>query len=92
MILDHDFHVVALSETWLNERISSDKFTVPSYNSLLRLDRAGRVGGGVAFIIHNTLAVKRRKDLEISSMELLWIEFREREHYFLCTWCLLSSS
>ena len=77
MILDHNFHVVALSETWLNERISSNKFTVPSYNSLLRLDRAGRVGVGVAFIIHNTLAVKRRKDLEISGMELLWIEFRK---------------
>ena len=72
MILDHNFHVVALSETWLNERISSDKFTVLGYNSLLRLDRVGRLGGGVAFIIHNTLAVKRsRKDLEIGGMELL---------------------
>ena len=27
--------------------------------------------------------MKRRKDVEISGMELLWIEFRVREHYFL---------
>ena len=31
--------------------------------------------------------MKHRKDLEISGMELLWIEFRVREHYFLCSAC-----
>ena len=87
IILDQDFHIVALSETSFNERISSDKFTIPGYNSILRLDRLGRIGGGVAFLIHNSLVVKHRKDLEISGMELLWIEFRVREHYFLCGAC-----
>ena len=33
--------------------------------------------------------MKRRKDLEISGicMEILWIEFRLSEHYFLCGAC-----
>jgi hypothetical protein len=31
--------------------------------------------------------VKHRKDLEINSIELLWIEFRVREHYFLSGAC-----
>jgi hypothetical protein len=44
IILDQDFHIVALSEMLLNERISSDKFTIPGYNSILRLDRLGRIG------------------------------------------------
>ena len=49
MIIDHNFHVVALSEMWLIEHISSDKFTIPGYNSIIRLDRLGRVGGSAAF-------------------------------------------
>jgi hypothetical protein len=35
-------------ETWLNQNISSDRFQVPGYNPIIRLDRRNRIGGGIA--------------------------------------------
>lgn len=76
LIKDRNFDIFALTETWLNERISSDSFVNPVCNQLIRFDRECRAGGGVAFYTSDLLVVKRRSDLEIVGFELLWIEFR----------------
>lgn len=34
----NNFHIFALTETWLNERISSDCFQIPGYNPIIRLE------------------------------------------------------
>ena len=61
-ILNHKFDIFALSETWLNDSISSDLFTVPGYCLLIRLDRSdGRRSGGVAAYVSTSIAVKRRR-------------------------------
>lgn len=84
LIRENNFDIFAVCETWLNERISSECFSIPGYNPIIRLDREGRLGGGVAFFTSDSLVVKHRKDLEIAGFELLWIEFRLKQHYFLC--------
>ena len=75
LIKENNFDIFAVSETWLNEHISSECFSIPGYNQIIRLDREGRQGGGVAFFTSDSLVVKQRKDLEIPGFELLWIEF-----------------
>ena len=84
LIKENNFDIFAVSETWLNEHISSECFSIPGYNQIIRLDREGRQGGGVAFFTSDSLVVKQRKDLEIPGFELLWIEFRLKRHVFLC--------
>ena len=55
--------------------------------NLIRLDRKGKIGGGVAFLTSDSLVVKRRRDLELIGFEFLWIEFRIRGCDFLCGVC-----
>lgn len=87
LIRENNFDVFAVSETWLHERISGEFLSVPGYNPIIRLDRGDRLGGSVAFFTTDSLVVKQRKDLEIAGFELLWIEFRVKQHYFLCGVC-----
>ena len=49
LIKENNFDIFVVSETWLNEHISSECFAIPGYNQIIRLDRGGRQGGGVAF-------------------------------------------
>ena len=41
---------------------------------LLRKDRVGKFGGGIAAYCKNNLTFKRRKVLECDSVEILWLE------------------
>ena len=84
LIKENNFDVFAVCETWLNEHIPSDSFVIPGYNQIIRLDREGRMGGGVAFFTSESLVVKRHEELEINGFELLWIEFRVNQHHILC--------
>lgn len=56
ILLEYDFSIVGLSETWLNKHIDNSHVAVDGYQ-LLRNDRDSR-GGGVAFYINNTLNYK----------------------------------
>lgn len=49
----HHFDVIAVSETWLTENVSDQQVLLPSF-TLYRNDR-GRIGGGVAIYVRNTL-------------------------------------
>lgn len=51
------FHVIALSETWLSGTINDSVVNLPDY-ILLRHDRVGRRGGGVAVYVHTSLRAK----------------------------------
>ena len=77
----------AVTETWLNDRVSSDCLQIPGYNPIIRLDRHQRMGGGVAFFTANSLVVKRRLDLELVAVEFLWIEFCIKHLDILCGVC-----
>ena len=87
IVKDYNFHIFALTETWLNNNISSDNFKIPGFNPIIRLDREGRVGGGVALFAVDSLVVKRRHNLEIVGLEFLWVEFSASGSNFLCGVC-----
>jgi hypothetical protein len=87
LISQNNFDIFAITETWPNEHISSDSFAIPGYSTISRRDREGRLGRGVAIYMSDSLVVKRRPDLEIAGLELLWIELRLNQNHFLCCVC-----
>ena len=49
MVIHHKLGVFAVSESWLNNSISSDLFNIPGFSPMFRLDRSdSRKAGGVA--------------------------------------------
>lgn len=53
----NQFHLIAVSETWLHSRIPDDLLQIQGYY-IIRNDREGKVGGGVACYVHNSLTTK----------------------------------
>ena len=68
LVKENGFDVFAVTETWLNDRVSSDCLQIPGYNPIIRRDRNQRMGGGVAFFTANSLVVNRRLDLELATV------------------------
>lgn len=65
--------ILTLSDTWLNEGIDYEEFTIEGY-PLLRRDRGYANGGGVAAYIKNVYAFKERPDLQSNDLDVLWFE------------------
>ena len=74
------FDIITVSETWLDP----DKF-VPliGFHEPIRCDRLNDPHGGVAIYVRNTLICKPRPDLEIPTLESVWIETRLNQTRFL---------
>ena len=70
------FSIIGITETWLHEN-SPDLFNLPNYK-LLRADRKGRRGGGVAFYISQELKFKMRSDIKLTQVESLFIEIENK--------------
>ena len=66
------FSVIGISETWLHSN-SPPLFNLPNYH-MVRADREGRRGGGVAFYVAEHLNFKVRHDIEFKDTEVLFIE------------------
>ena len=67
----HQFDVVAITETFLDQTIP-DTLIVPDGYSVFQQDR-NRHGGGILALLKSSLISFRRKDLE-SDCEMLWME------------------
>ena len=80
-------HIFAIPEIWLSNEISKDNFNIAGYNSIIRLDRNHRIGGGVALFSIDFIFLQRRHDLEFPGFELLWAEFSVSGSNFLCGVC-----
>ena len=65
-------HLLTLSETWVKRDASDGEFEIPGYK-LFRKDRDGK-NGGTAVFAREDIMVSRREDLELSSVEALWLE------------------
>jgi hypothetical protein len=83
-ILDKEFDIFAVSETWLNSKIPNDHLGISGYYPIFRKDRLNMRGGGVAVYALQSLAVRRRYDLENNMLELLWIEIKMHKLTVLC--------
>jgi hypothetical protein len=80
--------ILAVSETWLNDSISSDSLNIQGFALIIRLDRQnGRRAGGVALYISSSIAYRRRFDLENCEFELLFVEFKICNTNFVCAVC-----
>ena len=66
------YDLISLSETWLSDRCSSG-LDIPGFNDIIRRDRA-KLGRGVAVYVMSNIPFKRRWDLEMDSLELIWLE------------------
>ena len=66
------FSIIGISETWLHSN-SPPLFNLPNYR-MIRADREGRRGGGVAFYIGEHLNFKVRHDIEFEETEVRFIE------------------
>lgn len=86
-IFDNKVSVFAVSETWLNDKISDDSLSINGYHSIIRKDRLNSRGGGVALFVEDSLIVKRRDDLACDGIELLWVEIKLRKINLLCGVC-----
>ncbi|XP_068993484.1 uncharacterized protein [Neodiprion pinetum] len=51
------YHIIAVSESWLKPHIADQAVHLPDYN-ILRCDRTGIGGGGVALYVHRSLKAK----------------------------------
>ena len=81
------YDIITLSETWLAPDIPNDVYDITGYHPLFRRDRqTNTIGGGVAAWISMDLVAKRRLDLEVHSVEAMWLEVRNCNHTLLiCT-------
>ena len=87
IILNENFNIFALSETWLNASIPNRLFDIPGFHPLIRLGRSdGRRAEGVALYVSSEFA-PRRLDLETNEFELLWVEVKIIFFTFICRVC-----
>ena len=71
-ILENNFQVCAMTETWLKSHDSKVRGDVrPNGYTLLHTDRVGKTGGGVAVICLKTLKPKKEKVKLFSSFEYM---------------------
>lgn len=76
LVLNNNFDIMCVSETWLNKDLPSDIVSIPNY-SFFRKDRLSR-GGGVGIYVRNNLnTVQVLNDSEsIEGVEHIWIELK----------------
>nr|CAI5820372.1 unnamed protein product [Callosobruchus analis] len=70
ILYNNNIDVLAISETWLNEKIETSYVTIDGY-TFLRRDRGSR-GGGVGLYISNSL--KFKKITSSGEIEQLWMK------------------
>ena len=78
LLVSERLDVLCLSETWLSENMDSSTLVFPGY-TVVRRDRSGRSGGGVA-IIHSSSLIAERLNVPSagSSLESLWLQLTSR--------------
>ena len=69
LMTSHQFHVITLSETWLDETVSDTEVPLPGY-TIIRNDR-NHHGGGVAILINNSIRCTPHHDLQLNSVETM---------------------
>ena len=77
------YDIITLSETLLTRYTNSDCIKIQGYQQIFRRDRLDRGGGGVAAYVKNNIYAKVRDDLNIDSLEMLWLETNLDKSRFL---------
>ena len=69
-----NFDLVSLTETWLNERVLTQDLAFNNYRLPFRRDRVGDSHGGIVVYVKENIPCKRRHDLELNTIECIWLE------------------
>ena len=80
------FDIITVSETWLGNGDNSNNYLLSGYQKPFRRDRVGEgfTYGGVLAWVADHIAAKRRLDLELFNVELMWLEIRcSNKKFFL---------
>lgn len=80
-ILNNNFSLFAVSETWLTGYSRTDMFSLPDY-IFIRKDRDGR-GGGVGFFIKKSIKYTMIKFPQSTFLEQLWLSLNIRGKTYL---------
>lgn len=68
-----NLHVIAVSETWFNSSLNNNLVSIPGF-SIIRHDRVGKRGGGVAFYVREGIKYRIiRKSRAKSGSEFLFL-------------------
>lgn len=67
------FDVLAITETFLDRKISNQQIEIEDYKIIRRDRKAGSLGGGCLIYIANHICSTRLKSLETSEIEGIWI-------------------
>ena len=70
------FDVIALSESWLSDNVSTDEILFQNFQRPFRKDRVENSYGGVIIYVKENIPCKRRLDLEIHGLECIWLEIK----------------
>ena len=70
----HDYSILSFTETWMKESDITNDLYLPGFQNPFCHCRNDQIGGGVSVFVKNEIYAKHRKDLEIKSVECVWIE------------------
>lgn len=73
----HEFQIICITETWLSEAIPNEIIGLSDYD-IIRCDRTGEKGGGVAVYVHRNLPYRIRRDLSSSKFECIRLTIQPR--------------
>ena len=93
-LLDLQFSIIALSETWLNNE-TSEIYELPEYRCI-HLTRPSKRGGGVSMYIHRSYDYVERPDINIMTvhLECMFVEMKSqfKKHKENIGWCSLQTT
>ena len=77
-----NFSVICLTKTWLNDHTANISISLDAYK-LYRCDRGGDNQGEICVFTKDNVFSCRRNDLELPSIECIWIEITVHHRKFL---------
>ncbi len=84
LLLDYD--IICLTETNLPAANVSD-LNLDGFNPIIRKDRAGKTGGGVAIYAANHIGASRIFDYDIPDLEAMWVKIKAGNNILLICVC-----
>jgi len=80
-----EYDIICLTETQLDEQVSSDNLLLPGYHKPFRLD-INFSGGGILIYVNDLIKVSHRPDLEFPDGEVIWIQIEfPHNKILICT-------
>ena len=84
LAFSHD--IIMLTETNLPHDQISD-FSISGFQNIIRKDRVGRTGGGIAMYVADHLGAIRMSEFELPDLEALWVKVKAGHNVILFCTC-----